>query len=141
VTTWSQVFLGVIAGATLITAIIQVGVLIAAGRLARRISRLVDRIELELKPTFTHVNTIGRDAARVMALASAQVERADHLLGQLAQQVETTVATVQTSLGAPAREGKALMNAFRAAVDSIRETRRNPRSRRRRAEEEDALFI
>ena len=137
---WSQVFLGVIAGATLITAIIQVGVLIAAGRLARRISRLVDRIELELKPTFTHVNTIGRDASRVMALATAQVERADHLLGQLAQQVETTVTTVQSSLGAPAREGRALMNAFRAALDSIRETRRNPRSRRR-AEEEDALFI
>jgi hypothetical protein len=140
VSTWSQVFLGVIAGATLITAIIQVGVLIAAGRLARRISHLVDRIELELKPTFTHVNTIGQDAARVMALATAQVERADHLLGQLAQQVETTVATVQSSLGAPVRESRALMNAFRAALDSIRETRRNPRSRRR-AEEEDALFI
>jgi hypothetical protein len=75
-----------------------------------------------------------------MALASSQVERADHLLGQLAQQVETTVATVQSGLGAPAREGKALMNALRAALDSIRETRRNPRSRRR-AEDEDALFI
>ena len=138
--TWSQVFLGVIAGATLITAIIQVGVLIAAGRLARRMSRLVDRIELELKPTFAHVNAIGRDAARAMTLATAQVERADNLLGQLAQQVETTVSSVQSSLGAPAREGRALMNAFRAALDSIRETRRNPRSRRR-AEEEDALFI
>jgi len=140
VNTWSLIFLGVIAGATLITALIQVGVLIAAGRLARRVSNLVNQVEVELKPTFGHVNAISRDAARAMALATAQVERADQVLGELAQQVETTVSTVQSGLGAPVREGRALMDAFRAALDSIRESRRNPRSRRR-AEEEDALFI
>ncbi len=139
-TTWSQVFLGVIAFATLVTALIQVGVIIAAGRLARRVNRLVDQFERELKPTFGHVNDIGRDAARAVAVATAQVERANRLLGQFAHQAEATVSTLQTSLGAPAREGKALMSAFRAALDAVREARRNPRSRRR-VEDEDALFI
>ena len=31
---------------------------------ARRIERLVDRVERELQPAFAHVNSIGRDAAR-----------------------------------------------------------------------------
>jgi hypothetical protein len=140
VNTWSQVFLGVIAFATLVTALVQVGVIIAASRLARRVSRLADQVERELKPTFAHVNTISRDAARATALATSQVERADRLLGELAQQAEATVSTLQSSLRAPAREGKALMNGFRAAMDALREARRNPRSRRR-VEDEDALFI
>ena len=137
---WSQVFLGAIAVATLAMAVAQVGVLIAAGRLARRMDRLLDQFERELKPTFGHVNSIGRDASRVAALAAAQVERVDRLLANLLQQIEATLATVQTGLGVPAREGKALLSALRAALDAVREARRNPRARRR-AEDEDALFI
>ena len=33
---WTDIFLGVIAATTLVTAIIQIGVLVAAGRLAMR---------------------------------------------------------------------------------------------------------
>ena len=40
--TWSVVFLGVIAAATFATAIIQIAVIVAAGRLARRVERLAD---------------------------------------------------------------------------------------------------
>ena len=139
-TTWSQIFLGVIALATLTTAIVQVGVLIAAGLVARRIERLVDKVERELQPAFAHVNAIGRDAARAVSLATAQVERADHLFNDLAQKVEETVASVQATIVTPAREGKALFKAFRAAFDVAREARRHARARHR-ADDEDALFI
>ena len=61
---WSEVFLGVIAVATLAMAIAQVGVFIAASLLARRVARLMDQVERELKPAFGHVNAIGRDASR-----------------------------------------------------------------------------
>ena len=53
---WTDVFLGVIAAATLITSILQVGVLVAAGRVAMRLMRLVDRIEHEVKPLFGHLD-------------------------------------------------------------------------------------
>ena len=43
VSVWAEVFLGVIAVATLAMAIAQIGVLVAAGRLARRVGRLLDR--------------------------------------------------------------------------------------------------
>jgi hypothetical protein len=140
VSVWSGVFLGIIAVATLAMAIAQVGVLIAAGLLARRVARLMDQVERELKPAFGHVNAIGRDASRAVAMATAQVERADRLFTDLSERIDETVAAVQKSIIAPAREGRALFNALRAALDALRDARRRARARHR-AEDEDALFI
>jgi acyl transferase domain-containing protein len=140
VSVWAEVFLGIIAVSTLATSLIQVGVLIAAGRMARRLSGLIDRAERELRPTFEHVNAIARDASRAVALATVQVERADHLFNDVTKKIEDTMTIVQSSIMAPAREGKALLHAFRAAMEVVREARRRSRSRQR-GEDEDALFI
>lgn len=139
-TVWSQIFLGLIAAATLTMAIVQVGVIVAAARLARRVDRLADQVERELKPMFGHLDSIGRDAARAVTLATAQVERVDRLFQDLSQKIEETLATVQATIIGPAREGKALLSALRAALTAIREVRRSARARQR-AEDEDALFI
>ena len=136
----SEIFLGVIAVSTLLVAIVQVGV-VAAGIALRRLGRLVDTVEQEIKPIFGHVNTIARDASRAAALATAQVERADKLFSDVAVRVDEALNAVQASIGAPAREGRALLSAFRAAFQAIRELRQNGRSRQARGEEEDALFI
>ena len=45
---WRDVFLGVIAVATLAIAIAQVGVIIAAGLMARRVGRMVDQLVTKL---------------------------------------------------------------------------------------------
>jgi hypothetical protein len=139
VTTWSQVFLGVIAIATLATAIVQVGVLVAAGLVVLRVGRLLEKVERELQPAFAQVNAIGRDAARAVSLAAAQVERADKLFTDVTRRIDETLSVVQSTIVAPAREGKAVLSALRAALDVLREARRHRRSHR--AEEEDALFI
>jgi hypothetical protein len=137
---WRDVFLGVIAVATLAIAVAQVGVIIAAGLMARRVGRMVEQIEREVKPLFGHLNAIGSDASRAVALATAQVERADQLFSDVAARVEQTLSAVQTSIGVPAREGRALLGAFRAALQSIRELRTG-RTRQGRGDDEDALFI
>ena len=136
---WDELFLGVIAAATLVMAIAQVGVLVAAGLLARRIERLTDKIDRELTPFFEHVNAIGRDASRAAALAAAQVERADRLFADVVQRVDRLMNTVQTAVGGTAREGAAIMAGFRAALTVIRDMR--ARRARARAEDEDGLFI
>jgi hypothetical protein len=136
---WPAIFLGVIAVATVAMAVVQVGVIVAAGRLARRVERLADQVERELTPLFTHVNAIGRDASRAMALATAQVERADKLFGDLAAKIDQTVAMLQSNLVAPAREGRALLAALRAVLGAIRGAR--ARARQAGADDEDALFI
>ena len=137
---WRDVFLGVIAVATVAIAVAQIGVIIAAGLMARRVGRMVEQIERDVKPLFGHLNAIGSDASRAVALATAQVERADKLFADVAVRVEQTLNAVQTSIGVPAREGRALLEAFRAALQSIRELRTG-RTRQGRGDDEDALFI
>ena len=146
---WTDVFLGVIALATLATAIMQIGVLLAAGRLARRIERFVDHADQELKPIMGHLNAIGRDASRAASLATAQVERADRVITTQVERVDRVLATlvdrlgetfdtIQTAVVRPAREGAALLAGLRAALGIIRERSGRPRSR---ADDEKALFI
>lgn len=138
---WTDVFLGIIALATLATAITQIAVLVAAGRMAKRVAEAVEQLEQDVKPLIGHLNAIGRDAARAASLATAQVERADRLFGEVAVRVQQTLTSVQATIGGPAREGRALLSALRAAMHAIRELRQNPRTRPGRGEDEDALFI
>ena len=136
---WPTIFLSVIAVATFVSAVIQIGVLVAAGRLAMRMNRLADRVERELKPVFGHLDSIGRDAARAASLAAVQVERADGLIADVVQRVEHTRDAMQTAVATPAREGTAILAGFRAAISALRDGRSGrPRTR---GEDEDALFI
>jgi uncharacterized protein YoxC len=136
----NNLYLGIIAGATLAIAIAQIGVMVVAGILVRRISRLTDRVEHEIRPLFGHVNAIGRDAARTTALAAAQMERADQVIADLVVRLDQTLNTLQAAASIPAREGRAIVAALRAAVQAVRDMRRSGR-RRSRGDEEDALFI
>jgi hypothetical protein len=137
---WRDVFLGVIAVATLAIAIAQIGVIVAAGLMARRVGRMVEQFERDVKPLFGHLNAIGSDASRAVALATAQVERADKLFSDVAVRIEQTLNVVQASIGGPAREGRAMLAAFRAALQAIRGPRTG-RTRQGRGDDDDALFI
>lgn len=140
-TAWSDVFLGVIAAATLAIAVAQIAVIVVAGRAARRVADVAEQFQRDVKPLFGHLNAIGHDAARAAALAAVQVERVDQLFTDVVQRFEQTVSTVQATVIGPVREGRALISAFKAAMQAVRELRQNGRSRQGRAEEEDALFI
>ena len=136
---WATVFLGVIAVATLATAIVQVGVLLAASRLARRTERLMDVVEQEVRPILGHLNAIGRDASRAAALATVQVERVDRMFAMLAERLDDTLTTIQTTVVKPAREAAALVAGLRTALSVIRELRGG--RTRSRVDDEDTLFI
>jgi len=140
VNTWATVFLGVIAVATLITAVLQVVLLVAGVSLVRRISRFVDFVEIEVKPIIGHIDAIARDASRAASLALAQVERADQLLSDTILRFEQTLSTVQSLIVGALREGNALMMGFRAVMAAVRGFQRR-QSSRRRAEDDEALFI
>lgn len=136
---WAVLFLGLIALATLTTAIIQIAVVIVAGRLARRMERLADRVEREMKPMLGQLHAVSRDASRVSSLATAQAERLDRALGDLGGRLDETLAALQASAASTAREGAAVLSGIRAALTALK-NRRAERSSSR-AEEEDALFI
>ena len=134
----AEFFLGTIAIATLTTAVLQVAVLLAAGLLVRRLQRLVDHVDRELKPVFESVQAIARDASRAASLATAQVERIDRAIGDVLQALDRVMVTVQRVLAGPVAEGAAWLAGFRTILNLFRDLR----SRRRpAADDEDALFI
>lgn len=147
---WAGLFLGVIALATLLTAVVQIAVVVVVARLARRMERLADRVEHELKPMFSQLNAVGRDASKMSALATAQAERLDHALAgvagrpdqalaDVAGRLEDTLVSVQASAAGTAREGVAVLAGVKAALAALKEGRAG--RARSRVEEEDALFI
>jgi hypothetical protein len=136
---WAEIFLGIIAVATLSTAVIQIGVLVAAGRLLRRLERVTDRVEQELKPIFGNLNSVAREVSRAATLAAGQVERADALVANLTHRSERALKNLESSFAAPAREGAAVLRGFQAAMEAFRTQRPNRGSGR--TDDEDALFI
>lgn len=138
---WAEVFLGIIALATLTMAAIQVGVIIYGVGVARRVNKLLTQVEQEMKPLADSLNSIARDAARMTSLATGQAERIDRLVSDITVRLEQTATTLQDAILRPLRDGAAIMTGVKAAIEVIREITRKPGAARARAEDEDALFI
>ena len=110
---WPVLLLAVIAVSTGIMALVQIGMIIYGARLARRVDRVVDRVEQEIGPVLGKVQEIGADAARATKLAVAQVERLDQVMARLARRVEETVDAAKVIV-TPARLGLGLLDGLRA---------------------------
>jgi hypothetical protein len=135
-------FLGAIAVAVVVMALIQVGAVIYAARLARRTEALVGRLERDVQPMLERLTVMSGEAARAATLAAQQVERVDRTLDLLGTRVDRAVGGVQRALITPAREGAAVVAALRATVMTLRELKRRRReASSHRPEDEDALFI
>ena len=138
---WAEVFLGVIALATLTMAAIQVGVIVYGVSTARRLDRLLKQVEHEMKPLADSINTIARDAARISSMATGHVERVDRLVTDLTARIEQTATTVQDAILKPLRDGAAIMSGVKAVIDVVGELTNRPGAARTRADEDEALFI
>ena len=137
---WSEVFLGVIAVATLLMAVIQVGVIIGLLRTARQAQQIMTTVQQEIRPLVSKVTAVADEAARTASLATAQVQKVDRLVTDLARRVDDTAAVVQQAIIMPAREGMALVAGLKAGLSAIRGLR-EMHDRHRQAEEEESLFI
>ena len=124
----STLLLGLIAFATVVMALVQIGIVWDAVRLAGRINRLIDTVEEELKPTLSRVNSMSADLARVTVLASEQSERLNKLLASVSRQIDNVVSLTQDSFLSPARQGGVLFVAIRAALAAFRSTSESSRS-------------
>jgi len=136
----TNVFLGIIAVAVAIMAIIQVAAIVFAMSAARRIGQVADRIEQDLRPVMSNLQAISSEAAKAASLAALQMERADRMFADLARRAEQVMSAVPSLLG-PAGKGFAFLNGIKAALAAIQELRRSSRRGAAHPEEEDALFI
>jgi uncharacterized protein YoxC len=149
-----EIFLGVIAAATVIMALIQIGGVVAAARVGRQAQetlasaqqalssaqRTLTSVHEEIRPLIARASAIADDASRTSALASAQVQKIDRLVSDVSRRIDETAAVVQHAIVTPAREGMAVVAAVKATLTALRglgEMRRGSM----RTEEEESLFI
>jgi len=137
----NDVWLGIIATAVAVMAAIQVGAIVVALRLAKRMDRLASQLEQDIKPVMANITRLTAEAARAASVAATQIESADRVFGEFAQRVEQTLGAVQSRVFGPAREGAALLAGIRAALAAFRDLRDSGRRRGSVVEDEDALFI
>jgi alkylated DNA nucleotide flippase Atl1 len=139
----SDLFLGVIAAAVAVMAVIQVAAMVFALRAARRVGDLVTRLEQDVTPLVANLRVVSAEAARAATAASAQVERAGELIAELTRRVDETAAKLQATIVTPARDVMAVVRGIIAAFAAFRTGTEGaaPRQRPAPAEEEDPLFI
>ena len=137
----NDVYLGVIAVAVAVMALIQVAAVVAAMRASRRVADTVTRLEGDLKPIVANLKSMSVDAARTASIASAQAQKAEQLIGGLTARVNNTVAVVEETVVAPAREAYAVVQGLLAALSAFRQGAQGPARRPSTNEEEDSLFI
>ena len=139
-----ELFLGIIAFAVLIMALIQTAAIVAGIRLAKRVDQVATQLDQEIKPLIANLTAMSSEAARAAALAARQAERLDRVFGEMIHRVDVTLAAAQEFVTGPARQGMAIMSGVKAVFDAFRGMRES--SRRRAAsrpvvDEEESLFI
>ena len=138
----NDVLLAVIAVAVAVMAIIQVTAVVVAFRAARRVGDVVTKFESDVRPIVANLKSMSDDAARTASIASAQAKRAEQLLGDLTTRVSDTVAAVEATIVAPARDAYAMVQGLLAAFAAFRQAPPAPAARHASvSEEEDSLFI
>ena len=116
----STVFLGVIALATIVMATVQLAMIVYGSRLARRLDRLVDVVEKEIRPTLGRVNAMSEDMSRATSLAAVQAERFDKLFARLAEQVDHFSELTEDAVVEPMRRGAALLQGLKVVMAVLR---------------------
>ena len=153
-TDWNLVFLGVIAAATLVMALIQVGLIIVAAGVAKKAQaavagaqaalataqQTISSVREDIRPLISKANAIAEEASKTATLATAQAQKVDRMVTDLAARIDETSSLVQQAIVTPARQGIAIMAAVRATLGALRRGA-DWRRRTSRPEEEDPLFI
>jgi hypothetical protein len=139
---WSQVFLGLIAGATALMAIVQIGAIVALARVALQVQGILTTIQKDIGPLLARANAVAEEAARTATLATAQAQKIDRLVTDLSRRVDETSSVIQQAIVAPAREGMAIVAALKAGFGALKGLGlRDPHRRHGGVDDEDALFI
>jgi hypothetical protein len=137
----NTVFLGAIAVATVVMAVVQLGIIFFAARLARRVAQLSDQIQTEIVPVMASLKAAGENLERISGLAQVQVERFDRMLADISRRTGETVSLVQGAVLAPLREGMAVVAAIRGIISGLRAFRQRGSQAEGRFDDEDPLFI
>lgn len=135
-----QLFLGIIAAATAVMALVQVGAIIVLARVATQVRDVTATLQQDIRPLLARATAIADEAQKTATLATAQAQKIDRLVTELTHRVDETSLVIQQAIVTPAREGLALFSALKAGLAALRGFR-DFRGRPGAVDDEDALFI
>ena len=124
----TDLFLGIIAAAVLVMAVIQVAALVLAACAARRVGEAMARLEEDVRPIVANLTTVSADVAKIAAVAAAQAEQAEQVISRLRDRIDGLLQAIQESIR-------------RIFPWTGWWSRRADPRKRQPTEEEDALFI
>lgn len=136
----NELFLGIIAAATAVMALMQIGAIVVLARVALQVRDVVTTLQQDIRPLLVRATAIADEAQKTAALATAQAEKIDRLVTDLTRRVDETSLVIQKAILTPAREGVALFAALKAGIAALRGMR-DLRGRPGAVDDEDALFI
>jgi two-component sensor histidine kinase len=138
----NTLFLGLIAAAVIVMAVVQVGVIVVLVRLAKRVDEVSQRVEREIAPLAERLTRVADNLQQATSLAAVQVERVDRMLSSATRRAEETMGLIQGAVVGPMREGLAVIAAIRGVVGAFKSFRRGDGGRgASRFDDEDPLFI
>ena len=135
-----QVFLGIIAFATAVMALVQIGAIIVLARVATQVRDVARTLQQDIRPLLARATALADEAQKTATLATAQAQKIDRLVTDLTHRVDETSLVIQQAIVTPAREAMAVFAAFKAGLAALRGLR-DFRGRSGAVDDEDALFI
>ena len=69
---WTDIFLGIIAFATLVMALIQVGAIVFAARLAGQVQQLAASVQQDIRPLIVRATAIAEEASRTATASGSR---------------------------------------------------------------------
>jgi hypothetical protein len=116
----TNLFLAVMAAASVIEAILMVGMAIAAFVTYRRVTDLVTGLEVRhVAPAMRRVNAILDDVQRVSAQVREETERVDHAIRNTMDRVDDTAERVRSNLRAKTSWVVGAIRGLRVAIEGV----------------------
>jgi len=138
----NSAFLGLIAVATVVMAVVQVLLIIVAIRLVKRVDVMSSQVQRELGPLVERLTRVADNLQQASGLATVQVERLDRLFAGASRRADDTMSLVHGVVVGPIREGLAVVAAVRGILAALRSFRGARAARAAsKFDDEDPLFI
>jgi hypothetical protein len=116
----TNVLLGIMAGVSVLEALVLIGIGVGAIMIYRRVMRLVEDLETrQIAPIREKVETILGDVQTVAARVSQQTERVDHAISGTIHRVDETADRVKGSVREKVNQAVGVARGIRAVIASL----------------------
>ena len=99
---WNETFLGIIAAATAVMAVVQIGAMVVLARVAGQVRDLAAIVQKDIRPLLARATAVADEAHKTAALATAQAHKIDRLVTDLTRRVDETSLVIQEAIVTPA---------------------------------------